>query len=529
MFLTQHRQVDEAHERSVNSDIVMGLLKKIRRRRTGLRLVICSATIDAKRFLDFFVGAKQDEGTIISIDGRLHPVDILYLERPARNYISAMIDALWDLHSSEGEGDVLCFLPSAEEIDRAIRLSEERFHEIHNIDLLPLYASLPLNMQSRVLFPSSNRQKGYRRVIFATNIAETSLTVPGVMFVIDSGLVKLPYFDPRTGFDRLIVGPVSKAGAAQRAGRAGRIAPGKCFRLYTESTLINDMSAQTPPEILRTNLSTLILSLKSLGVDNVLAFDFLDIPSVEALSHGLELLFALGAIDDQTNATKLGLDISTFPVDVPVARMLLESVSAGCSWEVLAVAGALQVRDLLQKPRRREQQQRILDYESAISNFADASGDHVTYVNILSEAEDRCMSSQDCQEQCLNYVAVKRALEVRNQLARILRRFGKVQAIGFAADDARSRAIRRCVTAGFFFNIAKLDNDGRYYTLRNNLLVTPASTCIYGMSTTDVTMGSSEYIVFGETSDGSRGGIELRHVSAIDARWLRELAPNYWK
>jgi HrpA-like RNA helicase len=495
--------------------------------------VSCSANIDAQQFLDFVVRSSSkkgegiaDEGTFFSVEGRQHPVDILYLERAAQDYLRKMVETAWQIHRGEADGDILCFLPSGEDIDRAIRMAEEQFQEdVHTISLLPLYGTLPLHMQTRVFQSSNSKEKRSRRIIFATNVAETSVTVPGIAFVIDSGLVKLPYFDPRTGLERLIVGPISQASARQRAGRAGRISPGKCFRLFTEKYMLEDLQPQTPPEILRTNLSSFILTLKALGVENVLAFDLMDVPSVDALSHGLELLYALGAINDKTNLTKLGMDMSTFPTEPAVARMLLESLSAGCSWEVLGVAAALQVRALFHKPRGRRQQQ-LLDYEAAVSSLADPSGDHVTYANLLAEAEDRALDEEECKENFINYIALKRALEVRNQLARFLRQFGRVQAIGITGDESRSKAIRRCVTAGFFFNVAKLANDGRYYTIRKSILVAPASGSVYASNAGPV---SSEYIVFGETLDGPRGGIERRYVSAIEARWLRELAPHYWE
>jgi ATP-dependent RNA helicase DDX35 len=555
--------VDEAHERNLNSDAVLGLIKKIRRKRKDLRVIVCSATIDAQAFLDFFVG-KTDEttttntkkrksrwgrrvgenaespaqpvkespptkGTIISVDGRQHSVDVLYFAQPASDYIHATVETAWKIYREDNSGDILCFLPSGEDIDRAIRIAEEQFQEhTQSVDFLPLYGTLPLHMQTRVFQRNENqKQATRRRIIFATNIAETSVTVPGITHVVDTGLVKLPYFDPKTGLDRLIVGPTSQASARQRAGRSGRVRSGKCYRLYTEQYLLKEMMAQTPPEILRTNLTSFILTLKALGVDNILAFDLMDVPSVDALSHGLESLYALGAIDDKTHLTKLGLDMSAFPTEPRVSRMLLESLDAGCSWEVLAVASALQVRDLFHRPRSRRPQQ-LMDYETAMSEIADTSGDHVTYANLMSEMDDRDMGQEECKEKFINYVALRRAMEVRKQLARFLRRFGRVEALGLvgAGDGlARSKAIRRCVTAGFFFNVAKLANDGRYYTLRKRILVTPATSSVFASHS----MGSSEYIVFGETFDGPRGGIELRSVSAIDARWLRELAPHYWE
>lgn len=350
--------------------------------------------------------------------------------------------------------------------------------------------------------------------------------MPNVSHVVDSGLVKLPYFDPKTGLERLIVAPISQASARQRAGRAGRVSGGKCYRLYTEQYFVGPMKSQTTPEILRSNLTSFILTLKSLGVDNILAFDLMDVPSVDALSHGLETLYALGAIDDNVQLTDLGLDMSSFPTEPRVSRMLLESLSAGCSWEVLAVASALQVRDLFTRPRGKRAQQNI-DYEAAMAMVVDPSGDHVTFANLLTEMDDRHLKEQECRDRFINYLALKRAMEVRQQLSNFLRKFGRVQALGVVGDDgqARSRAIRRCVTAGFFFNVAKLASDGRYYTLRKQILVTPSSSSVLSLGTTI----ASEYIVFGETLDGSRGGIEVKAVSSIEARWLRELAPHYWE
>jgi ATP-dependent RNA helicase DDX35 len=554
--------VDEAHERNLNSDAILGILKKIRRKRKDLRIIICSATIDAEAFLNFFVqpavgGAvtgktrkrrwghvgddtgKQNEaesitnrGTIISVDGRQHSVDILYLNQPTANYIRCTVETALKIIREEKSGDILCFLPSGEDVDQAIRMAEEQLdNEEPGVDkkvtFLPLYGALPYNMQARVFQPVNERQGTNRRVIFCTNIAETSVTVPRITFVIDSGLVKMPFFDPKTDFDRLIVVSISQASAQQRAGRAGRVQAGQCYRLYTEKNFFNNMDPSTPPEILRTNLTGFILTLKALGVDNILAFDLMELPGVDAISHGLESLYALGAIDDNTQLTKVGIDMSAFPTEPRVSRMLLESLKEGCAWEVLGVASALQVRSLFQKPRggaRRQQQQ--VDYEAAISQVADSSGDHVTYANLVDEQDDRGMDQEECKERFINYVALRRVMEVRNQLSRFLRKYGRVKAMGTTTGEERSKAIRKCVTAGFFFNVAKLANDGRYYTIRGNqnILVTPSESSIFhsrGMP--------SEYIVFSETHDGARGGIELRSVSSVDPRWLRELAPHYWE
>ncbi|KAL3922562.1 MAG: hypothetical protein SGILL_002136 [Bacillariaceae sp.] len=556
--------VDEAHERNLQQDVLLGLLKKIRKQRPSLRIIVCSATIDAQQFLNFFVGdvkdgaekkkqtrkrrrrrwdnkeATQDDnshsllqsGTILSVDGRQHAVDTFYLSTPTSNYLRSTVEtALQIVSSNTTTGNILCFLPSSAEVDEAIRLAQDYVDGDHKlafrVELLPLYAQLPYNQQARVFRVADANKR--QRIIFSTNIAETSVTVPGITHVVDSGLVKLPYFDPVMDLERLITVPTSQASAQQRAGRAGRLKAGCCYRLYTED-YFRKMDEATPPEILRTNLSSFILTLKSLGVDNVLAFDMLDAPSVDALSHGLELLYALGAMDFQAELTEMGYDMAEFPTDVRVSRMLLESLREECSREVASVAAALQVRSLFVTPRgssaRRQQLQ--LDYEAAVSEFADSTGDHVTYTNVLQAYEDARYDRDDCKERHLDYVALRRATEVRNQLLGFLRKFGRVKSLGLATPEERRKTILYCVTAGFFFNVAKLRNDGRYYTVRGGkqqqILVTPSASSVFS------THGShAEYIIFCETHDGSRGGIELNAVSAIDSRWLRELAPHYWK
>lgn len=539
--------VDEAHERNLNSDALLGILKKIRRKRKDLRIVVCSATIDAQSFLDYFVpesaqvvrqrkrrwGPRPGEeapveeaqgGTIISVDGRQHPVDILYLSEPVADYIWSTVETALRIHKEESGGDILCFLPSGEDIDTAIRLADEyesadTTKGKKQVAFLPLYGSLPYQMQAQVFQPKSSSEQHVRRIIFATNIAETSVTVPDVTHIIDCGFAKLPYFDAKTGFDRLIVAPISQASAKQRAGRAGRVQPGKCYRLYTEKYMMEKMEESTPPEILRSNLTGFILTLKALGIHNVLAFDLMDHPSIDALSHGLECLYALGAVDDKTELTSRGNDMSAFPTEPRVSRMLLESLEMGCSWEVLAVASVLQVRSLFFQPRTQRQK---LDYDAAMSELADRSGDHVTYASLVAEMDDREMDHEECKEKFINRTALLKVIEVRNQLARSLRKYGRVQAMGVEGEE-RSRAIRKCVTSGFFMNVAKLANDGNYYTVRGkHLVMVSTSSMLHSHG------DASEYIVFGETHDGRRGGIEIRSCSTIDARWLRELAPHYW-
>lgn len=584
--------IDEAHDRSLNTDLLLGVVKKIRRVRPDLRLVVCSATLDAEAFLEFFVGKKQTDkeskqrsdekrrkkrksrwgriddnsdatkgatssvdgidtdlrnGTIISVDGRQHPVDIMYSREPVSDYIQSTIETALQIHESEvGDGDILCFLPTGEDIDRAVEMANDMQIKGSAV-FLPLYSSLSEQMQTQPFLPRSDDElkNKTRRIIFATNIAETSVTVPRIAHVIDCGYAKMPFFDPYSGFDRLIICPISRASAQQRAGRAGRIRAGKCYRLYSEKDFLN-MQVDTTPEIQRCQLSTLIMTIKGLGVHNILSFDLLSMPSAEALSHGLESLSALGAIDDKAELTELGKEMIYFPTDPRVSRMLLASldmesrkdtssaVSKLIVGDMLTVAATLQVRTLFFQPRSERQWR---SYDDAMADILNRSGDHLTMVHLfdLCDHTKSILSEEECRERFVNRVALKRALDVRNQLARFLsRRFGggsnwfgsvRQELVGSNALDAeeRSAAIRKCVCAGYFMNAAKLGNDGRYYTLRGRYAVSISSASVlhrYGES--------SDYVVFGETFDGSSGGVDVMNCSSINGLWLTQLAPHYW-
>eukprot|EP00986_Skeletonema_menzelii_P018302 scaffold26622_cov147-Skeletonema_menzelii.AAC.19 len=530
--------IDEAHDRSLNTDLLLGVVKKIRRVRPDLRLVVCSATLDAEAFLEFFIGKKQKDkeskqrsgiekrrknrksrwgridddsdatkgrnGTIISVDGRQHPVDIIYSKEPVSDYIQSTIETALQIHESEMQAQP--FLPRSDD-------------ELKNKT---------------------------RRIIFATNIAETSVTVPRIAHVIDCGFAKMPFFDPYSGFDRLIVCPISRASAQQRAGRAGRVRSGKCYRLYSEKDFLT-MEVDTAPEIQRCQLSTLIMTIKALGVHNILSFDLLSMPSAEALSHGLESLSALGAIDDKAELTELGKEMIYFPTDARVSRMLLasldmesrkedtsSSVSKLIVGDILTVAAALQVRNLFIQPRSERQWR---NYDDAMADILDRSGDHLTMVHLvdLCDHAKNILSEDECRERFVNRVALKRVLDVRNQLARFLNhRFGggsnwfgskRQELVGSNALDTqeRSEAIRKCVCAGYFMNAAKLGNDGCYYTLRGRYAVSISSASVlhrYGES--------SDFVLFGETFDGSSGGVDVMPVCSISGLWLQQLAPHYW-
>ncbi|KAG1365319.1 putative pre-mRNA-splicing factor ATP-dependent RNA helicase DEAH2 [Cocos nucifera] len=458
--------LDEAHERTLATDVLFGLLKEVLRNRPDLKLVVMSATLEAEKFQGYFSGAP-----VMKVPGRLFPVEIFYTQEPERDYLEAAIRAVVQIHMCEPPGDILVFLTGEEEIEDACRKITKEINNLGDqvgpVKVVPLYSTLPPAMQQKIFEPApaplvEGGPPG-RKIVVSTNIAETSLTIDGIVYVIDPGFSKQKVYNPRIRVESLLVSPISKASAHQRSGRAGRTQPGKCFRLYTEKSFNNDLQPQTYPEILRSNLANTVLTLKKLGIDDLVHFDFMDPPAPETLMRALEVLNYLGALDDEGNLTKLGEIMSEFPLDPQMAKMLIVSPEFNCSNEILSISAMLSVPNCFLRPR---EAQKAAD--EAKARFDHIDGDHLTILNVYHAYKQNNEDPSWCYENFINQRTLKAADNVRQQLARIMARFN----LKLCSTDFNSRDyyinIRKAMLSGYFMQVAHLERTGHYLTVKDN-------------------------------------------------------------
>lgn len=514
--------LDEVHERTLLTDIIMGLLKKILQKRRSLKLIVASATVDAEQLRDFFnfnvsKDSKRDTAVIISVQGRLYPVDVFYVKEPVPDYVKASVDTAMKIHECEPKGDILIFLTGHEEVDRAVSLLKEHASQSRNSELkllpLPMYGSLPYGDQLKVFRPTP---RDLRKVVVATNIAETSITISGIVYVIDCGFMKLRWFNPETQVDSLVLVPTSQASADQRAGRAGRVRSGKAYRLYQEEEF-EKLSAATPPEMQRTELSGAVLQLKALGINNVLRFNFPSPPPAKNLLSALELLYALNAIDDSGQLTDpLGVQMAEFPVSPLHSKTLITSGEFGCSEEIASIMAALQVQNIFTKPGGG---QAAIRARIAHRKFEVAEGDLLTLLNVVVgfKKQEGSRAKQWCHENFLNYKALKRTDQIRHQVIRLLTKFK----IPITSCNGRSEIVCRCIAAGFFPNAAYLHHSGVYRTVRGGqeLHIHPSSV-LY-------TLEQPQWILFSEIMSTNR--TFMRDLTVVNPDWLEELAPHFYQ
>lgn len=503
--------IDEAHERTVPTDIACGLLKDIAKARPDLKLLISSATMDAQKFQKYF-----DDAPIFNIPGRRYPVDIHYTSQPEANYLAAAITTVFQIHITQGQGDILVFLTGQEEIEAAEQNLQETARKlggkIPEMLICPIYANLPSELQTKIFDPTP---PGARKIVLATNIAETSLTIDGIVYVIDPGFVKENVFNPRTGMESLVVTPCSRASAGQRAGRAGRVGPGKCFRLYTKWAYYNELEENTTPEIQRTNLSSVVLTLKSLGIDDLLDFDFMDPPPAETLIRALEQLYALGSLNDHGELTKVGRQMAEFPTDPMLAKAILAADKYQCVEEVLSIIAMLgEASALFYRPKDKK-----IHADSARARFTvKDGGDHLTLLNIWNQWVDSDFSYVWARENFLQQRSLTRARDVRDQLVKLCDR---VEVTVESAGANNIPPILKAITAGFFPNAARLQRGGdSYRTVKNgqNVYLHPSSTLF------DV---NPKWVIYYELVLTSKE--YMRSNMPLQPEWLVEVAPHYHK
>ena len=428
-----------------------------------------SATLDAQKFQSYFNNAP-----LMSVPGRTFPVEIYYTPEPEKDYLEAAIRTALQIHACEDEGDILLFLTGEEEIEESckkMRLEGDKMFRaspgsIGELKVLPLYSSLPPNQQSRIFEPApparGNGPPG-RKIVVSTNIAETSLTIDGIVYVIDPGFSKQKVYNPRARVESLLVSPISQASAQQRSGRAGRTRPGKCFRLYTEKSFLEELQIQTYPEILRSNLSSTILQLKKVGVDDLVHFDFMDAPAPETLMRALELLNYIGALDDDGNLTEFGVHMSDFPLDPQFAKCLMTSPLYNVSEEILSIIAMLNVPNPFMRPKNDQK-----NADAAKSQFEHEDGDHITLLHAYQGFIENGCDTQWAFDNYLNARSLKQAQNVRQQLERYLYKYHPKPEHIDLDEKTYYRNIRKVLASGYFMQVAHLEKNGKYFTSKDN-------------------------------------------------------------
>jgi ATP-dependent helicase HrpA len=510
-FLNQYDTliIDEAHERSLNIDFLLGYLKQLLPKRPNLKLIITSATIDTERFAKHF-----NDAPIIEVTGRTYPVELRYRpleavdeEAKDRNIQQAILDAV-DEAARLGQGDVLIFLPGEREI-RETAESLRKHHPLHT-EILPLYARLSAAEQNRVF----QTHKG-RRIVLATNVAETSLTVPGIRYVIDPGLARMSRYSHRTKVQRLPIEKVSQASANQRAGRCGRVAPGVCFRLYSEMDFIN-RTEFTEPEIKRSNLAAVILQMKSLRLGEVEHFPFVEPPEQKMISDGYKLLQELGAVDAAQHLTETGKQLAKLPVDPRIGRMVLAAKQEDCLEEVLVIASAISVQDPRERPHEYQQAA-----DEKHRQFKDERSDFLAYLNLWRSFHEqkRHLSNNKlrkwCKENFISYLRMREWHDVHAQMHSLITDMGwRPNQI-----EAGYTEIHRALITGLLGNLANKTQSQEYAGARGiKLYIFPGS---------GLFKKQPKWFMAAELVETTR--LYARLIAKIESEWIEQVAGDLCK
>ena len=514
-FLNQYSCliIDEAHERSLNNDFILGYLKQLLPRRPDLKVIITSATIDVERFSKHFNNAP-----IIEVSGRTYPVEVRYrpvAEEDDQDQLQGILNAVNELQA-EGRGDILIFMNGEREIrDTAEALQKQN---LKHTEILPLFARLSAQEQNKIFHPSS-----LNRIVLATNVAETSLTVPGIKYVIDPGTARISRYSYRTQVQRLPIEPISQASANQRKGRCGRVSEGICIRLYSEEDF-NNRPEFTDPEILRTNLASVILQMTALGLDDIEAFPFVDAPDKRHIQDGVKLLEELGAFEtvqtksgEKRRLTTIGRQLAQLPVDPRLAKMLLSAVDFGSVYEVMIIVSALSIQDPRERPTDKQQAS-----DEKHRRFADKKSDFLAFLNLwnyVQEQQKELTKNQfrrQCQKDFLNYLRIREWQDIYQQIRLAVREMG----LPINSEKAEYQQIHTALLSGLLSHIGLKEAEKQQYLGARN-----AHFAIFPNSV--LFKKQPKWVMAAELVETSK--LWGRMVAEIEPEWIEPLAEHLTK